>query len=163
MFCGIDPGKSGAIAIVDEFGEIVSTCAKMPWENDRLDARKVQQILVPWASKGGLKVTIEKVAGYGMGAKSCFTFGKSVGGLFAVLDILGVSIVHPTPQIWQKVMLAGYPKGDTKEASRQAAYDLFPGLRDGRLSLKSSHNLSDAALIAEYGRRTTSEKINHAE
>ena len=162
MFCGIDPGKSGAIAIIDEFGEIVSTCAKMPWANDRLDARKVHIFLAKWAGDG-LKVTIEKVAGYGMGAKSCFTFGRSVGGLFATLDILGVSILHPTPHMWQKVMLAGYPKGDTKEASRKAAYDLFPGLRDGRLNTKSSHNLSDAALIAEFGRRTTSEKINHAE
>lgn len=58
------------------------------------------------------------------------------------------------PKAWQKVMLAGMPKGDTKAASIQRAKELFPGvnLRPGKCRT-DQHGLSDALLIAEYGRR----------
>lgn len=58
------------------------------------------------------------------------------------------------PREWQKVMLAGVAKGDTKAASIVRANQLFPGvdLRPGQCR-KDQDGLSDALLIAEYGRR----------
>ena len=152
-FAGIDVGKTGAVCVLDEYGDILSTIPKMPWENDRLDARRLYQFLGVWA-EGGLTVSVEKVNGFGMGLKSCFTFGSCNGGIMACIDIMKARIIHVTPQRWKKAMLVDYnPKKLGKEASVKAAFDLFPQLRNGQLSKKSSHNLAEAALMAEFGRR----------
>lgn len=61
-----------------------------------------------------------------------------------------------TPQAWQQVMLPGCKKGDTKPAALRAAKKLWPD--EHWLATKRSKvphdGLVDAALIAEYCRRT---------
>lgn len=160
-YAGVDVGKSGAITIMDEYGEIISTMPKVPWESDRLGAREIYERFSVWA-KDGLTVTVEKVNSFGQGRTSAFTFGRSVGGIMAVVDILKLPYIPVTPQTWKKTMMVGYNyKEDGKGASIKCAYDLFPTLRP-KLKLKSSHNLAESALIAEYGRRIISRRLDNA-
>jgi hypothetical protein len=64
--------------------------------------------------------------------------------------------LHPVrPAVWQRTMLAGTEGADTGVRSILAAQRLFPGI-DLRRSMRCkgpSDGLSDALLIAEYGRR----------
>lgn len=59
------------------------------------------------------------------------------------------------PQAWQKAMLAGMPKGDTKASSILVAQRLWPdaSFRRTERCTKAHDGMTDAALIAEFGRR----------
>jgi len=141
LYIGIDPGKSGAIAFIPEFGE--------PWYikcdgtyHDQAEAVRdaVEELGVfnPFAF-------IEKVhAMPGQGVTSMFNFGKSAGALEMLLCALKIPFEHVTPQKWQKA-LGCQTKGD-KNVSKAKAQQLFP-------DLKVIHANADALLIAEYCRR----------
>jgi hypothetical protein len=78
----------------------------------------------------------------------------SFGAIRGVLECKSIRHVRITPHAWQKIMLPGCAKGDTKPASLAKARQLWPQeawLASPRCKVPN-HNLCDAALIAEYGR-----------
>jgi hypothetical protein len=140
---GIDPGANGAIAWIDERGK--SCVEKMPetlqdlWELIRditnsprsaIDGRKY-------------KAYIEQVSSSPqMGVVSAFSFGRGYGNLEMALTAAGIPFERVRPQVWQKAM-GCMTKGD-KNISKAKAQELFP-------SIKCTHTVSDALLIALYG------------
>jgi crossover junction endodeoxyribonuclease RuvC len=78
------------------------------------------------------------------GVTSSFTFGKGYGALLMALTAAGIPFETVTPQKWQKA-LGCLSKGD-KNVTKRKAQQLWP-------HIQWSHATSDAALIAEYGRR----------
>lgn len=91
----------------------------------------------------------------GQGVSSMFSIGKGYGIMLGILAALQVqhTIVHP--KTWQKTMFRDCPKSDTKAMSAIVCKRLFPQF-DWKASerCKNVHDgLTDAALIAEYGRR----------
>ena len=182
IFCGIDPGMTGAMAAVDENGRHL--CHNViPVLGGKLDARK----LINWLyaapgftgqTKDDLFVTIEDVhAVFNSSAKSTFNFGFVCGGIQAVVQTLLIPYALVQPKIWQKSMWQGVPelrkpsttsvntkgksvtrKGSirTKEMSLVAISRLYP-----EVSVLKTPNCTiphdgivDAILIAEYGRRS---------
>jgi len=151
---GIDPGKNGAIAwIVD--GK--SCVEKMPetlqelWQLIFYDTGMCHDM-----TGRNYKAYIENVTpmpsfGTGprrsMGATSAFAFGRGVGNLEMALTAAGIPFERVTPQKWQKAM-GCMTKGD-KNVSKARAQELFP-------QMKCTHAVSDALLIAEYGRKIES-------
>ena len=86
----------------------------------------------------------------GEGAVGAFSFGKGVGLLRGILRAHFIPVVDVTPQRWQRAM--GIKAGAGKDASRAMAKELFQ--RDAGLFARvKDDGRSDAALIAEYGRR----------
>src|SRR6185312_5022879 len=89
------------------------------------------------------------------GVASMFTIGMGYGlirGILAGLEFR-YELVHP--RTWQTKLFRDLPKSDTKAMSVIVAGRLWPA-QDWRASerCKVAHNgLTDAALIAEYGRR----------
>ena len=137
---GIDPGQSGGIAVLitglDPFA------VKMP-ETER-DVWDTLYSMRHWGDLAAV-ATIEAVhAMPKQGVTSTFTFGKGYGGLRMALIGCGIPFVEVTPGKWQKA-LGCLTKGD-KNVSKRMAQQLFP-------SLKISHYIADALLIAEYSRR----------
>lgn len=141
---GIDPGKSGGIAVIDGTKQFAS---EMP-ETAR-DLYDLLESLVREAAP------IERAVRYTayielihsspqMGVKSAFTFGNGYGQLEMALTALSIPMVRIRPQVWQKA-LGCMTKGD-KNVSKRRAQELFP-------QLKITHTIADALLIAEYGRR----------
>ena len=177
IFIGIDPGVSGAIAVLTtNTSPLIST-----WEVDdiptvkvgkrrEVDATKLYGMLsklrrrsVPWF--GGIAVALERVHSMpGQGVSSTFSFGKATGtiiGCLAGAGLWGPCPGNPgnvtklvTPQVWKKAMLEDMPK--EKESSVVRCRELFPYTCD-HLTLKSHHNRADAMLIAEHLRLTTGE------
>jgi crossover junction endodeoxyribonuclease RuvC len=91
----------------------------------------------------------------GQGVSSMFSIGNGYGIMRGLLTGLGIphTLVHP--KTWQKVMFQDLPKSDTKAMSTVIAGRLWPS-EDWRATpkCKKAHDgLTDAACIAEYGRR----------
>ena len=148
---GIDPGKSGGVAVVgDGFAEAakLADTERDTWDQIRMAAGSCEFAY------------IEKVHAFpGQGVSSTFRFGQSYGFLRACLIAAVIPFESVTPQKWQR-SLSCLTKGD-KNVSKAKAQELWP-------DLKITHATADALLIAEYGRRSRSnvellEKVEHGD
>ena len=137
-FMGIDPGKSGGIAIVFSDG-LRSREWKIPdterdlWEIF-LDAAQYTQFAM-----------IERVhSSPQMGVRSAFSFGQSYGTLRGMLIALEIPFDEVAPSKWQKHQRC-LTKGD-KNVSKKKAQQLFP-------KVKMTHAIADSLLIGDYCRQ----------
>jgi Holliday junction resolvasome RuvABC endonuclease subunit len=137
---GIDPGKNGGIAVIDEKKDAYAD--KMPETlQDLFELLNSYSV----GYDGNCRAFIEQVhSSPQMGVKSAFTFGNGFGHLEMALTACGIPFERIRPQAWQKA-LGCMTKGD-KNVSKRRAQELFP-------TLKITHSTADALLIAEYGRR----------
>jgi hypothetical protein len=148
FYIGIDPGKSGAIAMMDFTDEPKIRTLKM---KDATERDVYEFLDGPPGNLNGWSrcAVIEKVASSPqMGVVSAFTFGKSYGFLRGALTGCRIPFVEVTPQKWQKAM-GCMTKGD-KNVSKAKAQQLYP-------NEKITHATADALLLATYCRQ------NHAQ
>jgi crossover junction endodeoxyribonuclease RuvC len=141
---GIDPGKSGGIALVYSDGS--AEAHKMPeTERDLLDlARELVERFD--AQEAPPVAWIEVVhAMPKQGVSSCFTFGKGYGGVRMAFLSCGFALNEVQPAKWQGAL--GCRSGGEKNITKRRAQELFPSVK------KITHATADALLIAEYGRR----------
>jgi crossover junction endodeoxyribonuclease RuvC len=137
---GIDPGKSGGLALLREGSESPWT-QKMP-ETDR----DVYDAIEAWCYLGPTTAFIEQVNAMPKDARSAaFKFGRSYGLVFGCLIACQVPIERVLPRVWQQKL--GCLSGGDKRVTRARAQELFPQVP------KITHAIADALLIAEYGRR----------
>jgi predicted RNase H-like nuclease (RuvC/YqgF family) len=160
VYIGIDPGKSGAIALINEDRDVIESFPKMPWENGRLDAVTLYDFLKQCDKACDRCIVVcEKVHSMPRdSSKSAFTFGGAFHAALACIDLFDFPLLLPSPQTWKKVMLKD--RGREKQDSVAAARDMFPALRP-KLKAKSSHNLAEAALIAAYGIHSWNNEDGH--
>jgi Holliday junction resolvasome RuvABC endonuclease subunit len=138
VFLGIDPGKGGGIAAVDEAGKVLGV-EKMPGTEAELLATLRQ-----WPD-GVTRAVLEFVrSSPQMGVTSAFSFGRGYGGLRMALVASGIPFDEVVPAKWQQAMQCR-SKGD-KNTTKRRAQELFP-------SVRCNHFVSDALLLAEYCRR----------
>lgn len=142
---GIDPGKSGGIAWIQDGKPCVEKMpdtAKDLWQL----VESISQVFCQlYYKKIDCKAYIEQVhSSPQMGVVSAFTFGQGFGQLEMALTAAGIPFERVRPQVWQKAM-GCMTKGD-KNVSKAKAQELFP-------TMKVTHSTADALLIAEYGRR----------
>jgi crossover junction endodeoxyribonuclease RuvC len=134
---GLDPGKSGGLAVVGDGSADASKFGAT--ERDIWDAIRMAAGACDFAY-------IERVGAFpGQGVSSTFKFGQSYGFLRACLVAAGIPFEAVTPAKWQR-SLACLSKGD-KNVTKAKAQELFP-------ALTITHAIADALLIAEYGRRS---------
>jgi hypothetical protein len=139
-YIGIDPGRSGGIAIITEY--TVHFCKLSETERDIADWLFQRTHVGVF---GGQRALLEKVHSMPkQGVASTFTFGTNYGFLRGLLTGLKISFDDVTPQRWQKAM--GCLTHGDKNLSKAKAQQLFP-------ELKITHATADALLIAEYCRR----------
>jgi hypothetical protein len=146
---GVDPGKSGGIAWIDETGK--ACVEKMPdtlkdlWELIEKDILHATGNLHFGNSTRNCKAYLEQISSSPqMGVVSAFTFGNGYGHLEMALTAAGIPFERVRPQAWQKAM--GCMSKGQKNVTKAKAQELFP-------HLKITHATADACLIAEYGRR----------
>ncbi|HDY86564.1 MAG TPA: hypothetical protein ENH82_00430 [bacterium] len=138
---GIDPGKSGGMAVLTKDGvlEKVDKFKDLTLTDLYELFRHIDYVYNAFAF-------IENVhAMPKQGVTSVFTFGKQYGGLLMALTCFRIPYEKITPVKWQRA-LGCLSKGD-KNVTKAKAQELFP-------SLKVTHAIADALLIAEYGRRS---------
>ena len=147
--CGIDPGFSGALAVVSEEGEVLGL-EDMPV----LKVGSRRELNEP-AIKDFLKrhkiatVALEKSQTMpGQGIASSGRYMMSYGVLRGLCVGLGIPYQLVHPRTWKKAMMPDMPK--EKEASIQRVGQLYPDLV---LDRKKDHGKADALLICLYGQR----------
>jgi len=152
---GVDPGLSGAIVALDERGNLLGY-TRMPTTKGKPNevlSSEVVDFLRRFESQECPQVTIEEIwARVGQSMPAMFHYGREIGRLLGVVEALDMRVVRPIPQKWQRVMLAGQNRDDTKAAANVAAIRLWPELAQP-LKIKAAQGIADAALLAEYGRR----------
>jgi hypothetical protein len=137
---GLDPGTNGGIAwIVDG-----KPCAeKMPDTLQDLWELIVSISMNAGCGGTGIHAYLEQVySSPQQGVKSAFTFGNGFGHLEMALTAAGIPFTRVRPQIWQKEL--NCLTGGQKNITKQRAQELFP-------SIKVTHAIADALLIAKYG------------
>lgn len=145
-FIGIDPGVSGAWAVIDEDAQIV--LVKNYLDSSFKDFQ--EEVFLILSDYEISLVAIEKVhAMPGQGVTSMFTFGQNFGGWLATLEVLGLRHVLVRPTKWQKDILGDVPKGESKARALDFAKSMFPEQK----FLKSHHGKVDAVLLAFWARK----------
>ncbi len=154
LIAGIDPGKSGTLFVCgsDRSYKIHPT-ETIGTKRPEYDMGKMVQALKDYMPE--LVVIEQQQAMPKQGVSSSYAIGYGFGLWRGIIAALGLRVLIVRPVVWKKLMLAGLPKGDTKAASIIAAQRLFPGV-DLKRTPKCKgpdHNIAEALLLAEYGRR----------
>lgn len=150
---GIDPGMSGAIAVIDIRNGLADVFDMPTVEikiNSAIKRRVAPEVIAaelrtfaPYAT-----AFIEKVnAMPGQGVSSMFAFGEAYGLVRGVLAGMSIPCTTVTPAVWTKAMRVAAGKG----GSRQRAMELWPDKASLFKRVKDDGR-ADAALIAQWGR-----------
>ena len=166
---GIDPGITGALAILDTETRLVKfvdtptvTVKSGKKFKNQMDPRAIVEILSVFTED--TFITIEKVNAMpnfrpdpenpgapvrnSMGVTSAFNFGMGFGMWLGILAAMKLPYQTVHPITWKRSMMADM--GKEKDASRVKAIQLFPNVYQD-LKLKKHHGRADALLIATWG------------
>ena len=161
IIIGIDPGLSGAIAVLEN--HIVKKIFDMPVmsegkKNKRQlnSAQLVELIKQNIKNKEETAIVVEQVnAMPGQGVTSMFNFGQTFGAIKGICAALGLPIFFVRPAKWKKHFEL---INSSKDASRTKVIEMYPSL-SSHLSKKKDANKSDAILIARFYSETRAENI----
>lgn len=151
IYCGIDPGLHGAIALYDaSTGEIVDAydvpLKKVQGRKLALDYLSLVEHFSDLPSPD--RSIIEQVSAMpGQGVSSMFRFGEAYGALTMLLAAERGYYIKVTPQKWKKTLQL---EGLDKEAVVRYAIDLFGESAAHFLKRKKDHNRAEAMLLAYY-------------
>ena len=149
---GIDPGLSGAIAVLED--NKIKEIFDMPVMADgKKNKRQLNSALLVKLIKDNIKdidetvMIVEQVnAMPGQGVTSMFNFGQTFGAIKGICAALGLPIYFVRPAKWKKHFEL---INASKDASRTKAIEMYPNFSE-KLSKKKDVNKSDAILIARY-------------
>ena len=149
---GIDPGLSGALAVLEN--SKVKNLFEMPVMSEgkknkrQLNSAQLVKLLKDNILRNEeVSVVVEQVnAMPGQGVTSMFNFGQSFGVLKGICSALQLSVFFVRPAKWKK-----YHNliNSNKDSSRTKAIEIFPYISH-ELSRKKDSNKADAILIASF-------------
>jgi crossover junction endodeoxyribonuclease RuvC len=159
IYIGIDPGLSGALAVIDE--RIAEQCASVfDTPTVTVEGEKTKRkylvpamalLLKPFADRQDVLAILENVHSMPkQGVASSFCFGEGKGMWEGILSAYNIPTELVSPQRWKKEMMDG--QGKEKSAARFKAMALFPSLSE-QLKLIKHDGRAEALLMAAYGRR----------
>ena len=148
---GIDPGLSGAIAVLDDLK--IFDLFDMPIMPDgkkiknQLYSAQLVNIIKRHIHTNSTFVIVEQVSAMpGQGVTSMFNFGQTFGAIKGICASLNLPIFYVRPAKWKKHFDL---INASKDASRTKAIEMYPSISD-RLRKKKDVNKADAILIARY-------------
>lgn len=145
IYIGIDPGKSGAMAVIYCGG--MNDAVKLIPFDEREYIRRLQDMKAPFS-----KACLEHVGAMpGQGVTSMFNFGQNFGYIKGLLEAFQIPYELVRPQKWKKEFGITGDKNSSVEVCKR----LFPGvsLRRTERCRKDDDGMAEALLMAEYARR----------
>tara|TARA_Y100000768_G_scaffold321484_1_gene257479 strand:- start:911 stop:1402 length:492 start_codon:yes stop_codon:yes gene_type:complete len=149
---GIDPGLSGAIAILEN-NKVLRIFDMPVMSEGKKNKRQINSALLVNILKDNISnneeisVVIEQVnAMPGQGVTSMFNFGQTFGAIKGICAALQLPIFFVRPSKWKKHFEL---INSSKDASRTKAIEMYPKL-SSELAKKKDVNKSDAILIARF-------------
>jgi crossover junction endodeoxyribonuclease RuvC len=148
FYIGIDPGITGAVAILDHEGIIVQV-VDMPVMGkgkgkQQINPAALGDLVNPFVHMAPCYAALERVSAMpGQGVSSMFSMGDSYGCIRGVLGAYQIPVEIVTPQTWKR----HFRLDSDKERSRAKAIELFPS---AALARKKDHGRAEALLLAKY-------------
>ena len=149
---GIDPGLSGAIAVLEDI-KVISLFEMPVMAEGKKNKRQLNSAqlvnLIKENTNGDeeIAVIVEQVnAMPGQGVTSMFNFGQTFGAIKGVCAALGLPIFFVRPSKWKKYFEL---INSSKDASRTKVIEMYPSFSK-QLAKKKDVNKSDAILIARF-------------
>src|SRR5437016_6522332 len=153
LFCGIDPGLSGAVAILAADSALVAlhdtpvlTISIRRGTRQEYDTPGLVALLAPYAGPQTQAIIEEAQAMPGQGTRSMFTIGLGMGVWLGILATLELAHTRVRPSVWKKAL----GLTSDKEQARLRAMQLFP---TADLRRKRDHGRAESLLLAYYGQR----------
>ena len=149
---GIDPGLSGAIAILENNKVLnifdIPVMSEGKKNKRQLNSAQLVKLMKDNISKNEeVSVVVEQVnAMPGQGVTSMFNFGQTFGAIKGICASLGLPIFFVRPSKWKKHFEL---INSSKDSSRTKAIEMYPSLSND-LAKKKDVNKSDAILIARF-------------
>ena len=159
---GIDPGLSGAIAILENKKVIslydMPVMAEGKKNKKQLNSAQLVNIIKRHILPNKETfVIVEQVSAMpGQGVTSMFNFGQTFGSIKGICAALGLPIFYVRPAKWKKHFEL---INSSKDASRTKVIEMYPSI-SSRLTKKKDVNKADAILIARYFRDCRSQLDN---
>jgi hypothetical protein len=166
-FIGIDPGLSGAIAVIDEKGSILLlkdfpyVQVDKPYSSGlrkgqmrkvkKADLDTLQEIFVEATDLSESRMfCIEHVHPRpGEGVVSTWSFASAYWTWMGMIAYAQAQFINPVPQVWKKTFKEFKKLPKDKASSLVVVKKLFP---TADIKFKYHHGRADALLIAEYAR-----------
>ena len=149
---GIDPGLSGAIAVMHD-KKVINLYDMPVMAEGKKNKRQLNSSQLVNIIKENIHedeetiVVVEQVnAMPGQGVTSMFNFGQTFGAIKGVCAALKLPIFFVRPSKWKKHFEL---INSSKDASRTKVIEMYPTL-SGQLAKKRDVNKSDAILIAKF-------------
>ena len=149
---GIDPGLSGAIAILED-KKVVELFDMPVMAEGKKNKRQLNSAQLVTIIKENIDISkevavvVEQVnAMPGQGVTSMFNFGQTFGAIKGLCAALELPIFFVRPSKWKKHFEL---INASKDSSRTRAIEMYPALSN-KLAKKKDVNKSDAILIARY-------------
>ena len=160
---GIDPGLSGAIAILEN-NKVLNIFDIPVMSEGKKNKRQLNSALLVNLLKENINnkeeevvVVVEQVnAMPGQGVTSMFNFGQTFGAIKGICAALELPIYFVRPSKWKKHFEL---INSSKDSSRTKVIEMYPKLSN-QLAKKKDVNKSDAILIARYFSETRLTKEN---
>ena len=147
---GIDPGLSGAIAVLEN-NKVLNMFDMPVMSEGKKNKRQLNSALLVALIKENIEnskevsVVVEQVnAMPGQGVTSMFNFGQTFGAIKGICAALELPIFFVRPSKWKKHFEL---INSSKDSSRTKAIEMYPKLSN-QLAKKKEVNKSDAILIA---------------
>ena len=149
---GIDPGLSGAIAVLEDKKVLgifdMPVMAEGKKNKRQLNSAQLVNVIKSNINQDEeISVVVEQVnAMPGQGVTSMFNFGQTFGAIKGVCAALKLPIYFVRPSKWKKHFEL---INSSKDSSRTKVIEMYPTLSD-QLAKKKDVNKSDAILIARF-------------
>ena len=149
---GIDPGLSGAVAVMQD-KKVINIYDMPVMAEGKKNKRQLNSSQLVNIIKENIHedeetiVVVEQVnAMPGQGVTSMFNFGQTFGAIKGVCAALKLPIFFVRPSKWKKHFEL---INSSKDSSRTKVIEMYPTL-SGQLAKKRDVNKSDAILIAKF-------------
>lgn len=165
LLMGIDPGLSGAVAVVDMDSNTIIDMIDLPVFQkptesrkqgyfEMLDVHKLSSLIDMYAPMVAVAFLEEPGAMAEQGLGSTFRFGHVCGQIHGVLAGHYIPVVPIKPAVWKSALALS---GD-KNLSRLRADMEFPAAKE-LWTLKKHDDRAEAALLTVYGKKYLSKLI----
>jgi crossover junction endodeoxyribonuclease RuvC len=147
IYCGIDPGMSGAIALYNpkrDWLEVHDCPVLKPNGKSEMVLPSVVDILESVEIHGCIIERSQAMPGQGV--TSMFSYGTGYGSYLGILAALKIPYTKIGPAEWKKRLRVP----SEKDGARARASEIFPN-HTGKWPNKGHHGRAEAALIAWYG------------
>lgn len=124
-YIAVDPGRNGAVAVLDTFGELIRL--KDAGSKEELGAVTISQVIREESKHGRLAVAIERPLAFRIdNAASLVTLSLAAGSAYGAAVALGAWVEFPTASVWKRSIGVTADKSTSRTRARELFGDAIP-------------------------------------